>query len=251
MLDLKKRMQDGEHLTGTMINVIDTLDIVKILRQCVFDYIVIDNEHGAFDISKVSAMVSLCNEMDLGVIIRIPDTRRDSILKYMEMGADGLMLPDCQNVEGARELVRHAKYPPMGNRGVSLTRGHSRYIPVKSPKDYMYQQNHRTLLIVQIESAEGVGNIDSILEVDGIDIAFIGSNDLSVNLNVAGQFDSPTFKNAVKNVLNATVRHNKYCGIHSMTAEGLDNYRKQGMIFNIYANEVAMLMDGAALMKTI
>ena len=94
MANLKERLESGERLIGTMINCIDTLDIVSIFRACGSDYVLIDNEHGCWTTPKISDMIQLCNEMGMGCIIRIPEPSRPYIQKYLDAGADGIMVPN-------------------------------------------------------------------------------------------------------------------------------------------------------------
>jgi 2-dehydro-3-deoxyglucarate aldolase/4-hydroxy-2-oxoheptanedioate aldolase len=251
MVNLKKRINQGERIIGTMINVIDTLDIASIFKACSFDYIIIDNEHGAMEYSKVAAMISLCNEMDLGVIIRIPETRREFIQKYLDMGADGIMIPNCDTADEARLLVKYAKYSPEGQRGVSLMRGHNRYYQVKSPLDFMKEQNDRTILIVQIESPSGVENIDEILSVEGVDVALVGPNDLSASLGIMGEVDNPVYIEAVEKVISSAKEHSKFGGIQGLTPLSLKEWINKGMQVILYSNEVQMLLASKSAVKTI
>ena len=251
MANLRQKLLKGEQLIGTIINVVDTLDIIKIFKGAGFDYVMVDNEHGSIEYSKIAQMILLGNEIDLGIIIRIPHAGRRDILRYCDMGADGLMLPNCHNASIAKEMITHAKYTPQGNRGISMMRGHNRYIKVNNPLEYMKEQNERTLMFVQIESREGVKNVDAIMAVDGVDVAFIGPNDLSLDLGVMGQLDSPIYKEALAKVVKSAEKHGKFSGILTMTPEAMKPYIDMGMRANLYSNEVSFLMASAAAVKEI
>ena len=112
----------------------------------------------------------------LPVIVRIAEIRRELVLKFMEMGADGLLLPDTREKEEAKLLVKYSKYAPLGDRGVSLSRPHTDFKKVQG-RQYMDEANENTILMCQIESPEGVEHIQEIIGVEGIDAAFVGPND--------------------------------------------------------------------------
>jgi len=228
-----------------MLNIVDHPDIIKIFKYCGFDYFIVDCEHGAFEYTQISTLIGLAKEMGIASIVRIPLTSRESILRYMEMGADGLMLPNTNTAELARELVLHAKYSPLGDRGISMMRGHNRYIPVASPLEYMKKANEETLLIVQIETVTGLKNVDEIAAVDGIDVALIGPNDLCHSLGIAGQQNNPLYIESVEKVIAAFKKQGKQAGTHGMTTDALKFWTDKGMTFILYSNEVSMLMKEA------
>ena len=245
MPTLREKMRAGENLIGTMTNIMSHPDLPRILQSCGFDFFIVDCEHGCYDYSQVASMVAVAKAIGLPALVRIPGALREPILRFMEMGADGLMLPSTDTPELARKMVEYAKYAPMGKRGMSMMRGHNRYIPVPDPVAYMKQANEDTILIAQIESAQGVSNIDEILSVEGIDVAFMGPNDLCCNLGVTGNQKAPAYLECVDKVIAAAKRHGKYCGNHCMTTAAYSQWNGKGMNFNLYSNEVSMIMNDA------
>lgn len=243
MCNLKERLKNGESIIGTMITVFDNPDIVKMLKVCGFDSFIIDSEHGCIDYASVAKLLGMAKAVGIAGLVRIPEVKREVVLKYMEMGADGLLLPNTETVEQARALVNFSKYYPLGNRGVSLLRGHTEYKRIDSATDYMKKANDETILMVQIESSTGVDNLDDILSIEGIDAAFIGPNDLSQSMGIMGQYDNPKYKEAVDKVIEMAKKHNKASGIHLMSTEALQPYIEKGMTLNLYANDVVMLMN--------
>jgi len=243
--NLKARLKSGESILGTMITVFDNPEIAKMLKVCGFDYFVIDCEHGAFDYSRVANILAIAREAGIAGIIRIPEVKREVVLKYMEMGATGLLLPNTDRLEQAQLLVRYAKYFPLGNRGVSLLRPHTGFEPVDNAVEYMSQMNEETVLMVQIESPEGVGNVAKMLEIEGIDAAFIGPNDLSQSMGIMGQYGNPDFIAAVDHVILSAKQNGKYSGIHLNTIDALQPWLAKGMTLNLWANDVIHMMTAA------
>lgn len=245
MNNLKARLRNGESLIGTMITIFDNPDIVKMLKIAGFDYFIVDCEHGSFDYSKVAALFGMAKAIDIPAIVRIPEAKREVILKYMEAGAAGLLLPDTDTVEDAKALVEYSKYAPMGDRGVSLLRPHTGYEKISNSVEYMKKSNEETVLMAQIESARGVENINEILDVEGIDAAFIGPNDLSQSMGIMGQTDNPKFIEAVEKVIKSAKERHKFSGIHLMypKKELLPQWINKGMTLNLWSNDVEFIMN--------
>ena len=105
--ELKKRLKNGEKALGTMVTVFQNPDIVKILKVCGFDFFVLDCEHGCFEYGEAARIIGMARGIGLPVIVRIAEIRRELVLKFMEMGADGLLLPDTREKEEAKLLVKY------------------------------------------------------------------------------------------------------------------------------------------------
>ncbi len=243
--DLKIRLKQGERILGTMITIFDNPEIAKILKVCGFDYFVVDCEHGGFNYSAVANILAIARETGIAGVVRVPEAKREVVLKFMEMGAIGLLLPNTDTPEQARALVEYSKYLPMGKRGVSLLRPHTGFEKVESAARYMEESNAGTLLMAQIESPLGVKNVEAILDVDGIDAAFIGPNDLSQNMGIYGQFTHPDFVAALDHVVDAARKKGKFSGIHLMSSAGMKPWIEKGMTLNLCANDVEFMMRAA------
>jgi 2-dehydro-3-deoxyglucarate aldolase/4-hydroxy-2-oxoheptanedioate aldolase len=133
----------------------------------------------------------------------------------------------------------------MGNRGVSLLRTHTGFEKIDSATEYMNRVNEENILMVQIESPTAVENINNLLDVEGIDAAFVGPNDLSQSMGIMGQMDNPQFIAAIDRVIDAAKRRGKFSGIHMMSVETLQPWIEKGMTLNFWSNDVIMLMNAA------
>lgn len=244
MAEIKEKIKKGEHVLGTMITVFQNPDIVKILKVCGYDFVIIDCEHGSFEYGEVARMVALARAISLPVVVRIAEVRRELVLKYMEMGADGLLLPSTETKEQAELLVKYSKYAPDGDRGVSLTRPHTDYRKV-SGREYMTETNKNTILMCQIESQKGVDHIEEIIGTDGIDIAFVGPNDLSQDMGILGEYAHPRMTEAYEKILQAARNAGKAAGIHFGKKEPLVPWIKAGYQMNMCGNDVSFLSAGA------
>lgn len=245
IINLRERLRQGRSVTGTMVTVFDNPAIAKILKVCGFDFFIVDAEHGSFDYSAIAGILAVAKEAGVPAMVRVPEARREVVLKYMEMGASGILLPNTETVEQAEALVEYAKYYPLGNRGVSLLRAHTGFKKPSNALDYMRKANEETILMIQIESPKGVKNIAQLLDVEGIDASFIGPNDLSQSMGVMGQIDTPKFVEAVEEVIAVTKKKDKFSGIHLMSVAALKPWIDKGMTLNLWSNDVNMLMSSA------
>lgn len=247
MTKLKEKLRNGEPIIGTMVNSFAHVDMVKILSVSGFDYFIIDNEHGSMDYEKCGAMLSFARALGIGGLVRVPEVKREVILKYIELGADGLLVPNCDDPEVVKKIIEYSKYAPMGNRGVSLYRPHTGFEKLPSGIGYMKEWNEESLIICQIESQKGVDNVDAILDIEGVDAAFIGPNDLSQGMGIFGQLDNPILLEAIDKVMASADAHGKYCGIFTAgPAAGMKKWVEKGMKVNCWSNDTTMLKNYAS-----
>ncbi len=245
MASLKQRLRNGEQVLGTMVTTFASPDIAKILQVCGFDFMIVDCEHGSFTTREVANIIAVARGIGMPALVRIPEMRREHALKFMEMGASGLLLPNTESAEQAKMLVDCTKYAPLGHRGVSLSRPHTDFMKV-SGATYMPQANDETILMCQIESRKGVENVEEIIAVEGIDVAFIGPNDMSQDYGILGQFEHPEIVAAFEKIVAAAQANGKWAGAHFGGAAPLKPWLKKGMQINMWNSDNGLLALGAA-----
>ena len=106
MTNLKQRLAQGQQVMGTMVTTFASPDLPKILKNCGFDYMIVDCEHGSFTTREVANMIAVARAMDFPAVVRIPGPGRELVLKFMEMGASGLLLPNTETAQQARQMCR-------------------------------------------------------------------------------------------------------------------------------------------------
>jgi 2-keto-3-deoxy-L-rhamnonate aldolase RhmA len=245
MNSLKRRLKQGEGVVGTIVSEVRNPNIACMLAQAGFEFFIIDNEHGTYGVETVSNMIAAARGAGIEVIVRIPEIRREAILKPLDSGAAGLLVPQVDTPEQAKEVVRHAKYPPMGSRGVGLRRAHSLYARVNAA-DYLSRANEETFIAVQAESPAAIGNAEKIGAIDGIDCIFAGPFDLSVSLGIPGQVDHPAEVEAIETMLAACRTTGKAAGILMFDLASLKTWISRGMRFVAYSSDISLLADAAA-----
>jgi 4-hydroxy-2-oxoheptanedioate aldolase len=156
----------------------------------------------------------------------------------------GIMVPRVDTAEEAANVVRCAKYRPLGERGFGARGVITDNEPV-SVRQITEWVNEHTLVIVQVESGQSVENLDAITKVPGVDVALIGPNDLSISLDVPGDFAHPKFVKAVERTFEVCQRNGVSPAIHVGDPKDVMRYRDMGMKFLMVGSESRLLLSAA------
>lgn len=243
--EIRKRVVTGEVVYGMMVRQGRDPGVTTLVGKAGFDFVFIDMEHGAYSLETVADLIRGAKSVGCAPIIRVPAGERYFISRVLDAGAEGIMVPMVSTSEQAERAVRYAKFPPMGKRGVGLGNAQVDYAAVGA-SDFTAEANERTLIIAQIENREGIGNIDEILSVEGIDLAVMGPNDLSFNLGYQGQTDHPKVVEEIQKVVDACRDCGKHSGTHMGNLEQLLYWKAQGMTFIAYNTDSGLLYKAAS-----
>ena len=202
---LKEKLLAGQKGIGTFFE-IGGSNAVECLGASGLDFFIIDSEHGPFEPESAADLVRAACLRDITPFVRVKDCSRAAVLKMLDIGVQGLVVPCVESVQEVRDLVSYANYYPVGNRGVMWGRdaiwGEADYAS-KGLAPYFETCNSETLLIPQCETAGCLAGIEEITHIDGVDGIFIGPFDLSVALNKPGEFGTQEFKDAIDRILKA------------------------------------------------
>jgi 2-keto-3-deoxy-L-rhamnonate aldolase RhmA len=216
---VKHSLAAGGHAIGTMIAQFAEPEIGRILAAAGFEFVVIDNEHGAFTLESNLQITIAARPTGLVTVVRVPDAEYHLIARTLDSGAEGVMVPRVETREAVERIVAAVKYPPLGRRGYGL----------RAMPDAIAHVNDNTLIIIQIETLAAVEAIDDLASVPGVDVALIGPADLSISLGVPGQFEHPKMVDAIQRVIDGCKRHGVAAGAHLPTVEAWKPWVKRGM----------------------
>jgi 2-dehydro-3-deoxyglucarate aldolase/4-hydroxy-2-oxoheptanedioate aldolase len=245
-MDIREKVARGSAV-GCFVSEFTSPNILRVLKVGGVEFFIVDAEHGAFDISHISAFSAVANGLGIPIFIRVPGLERDFSQKSLDAGADGIVFPMVSTAEDAALAVRLTKYPPLGARGASAMRPHSEYDPGKLGP-YMEKANSRVSTFVQIETAKGVENAESIANTPGIDAVFVGPNDLSIDLGKPGDSSSPEVRDAISRVVRAANRAGKPSGIITSNVDFILWCKAEGMKILSCNSEVGLMLNGAKAM---
>jgi len=167
------------------------LDTAEIISYAGADCIMIDGEHGSMDIETAGRMVSLIKNTKTSPLLRVAYNEISLVKRGLDTGASGIMIPMVNTKEEAMKAVQLCKYPPIGIRGMGASRAVLFGAGADEYADYYSKANDEILVIIQIEHYIAVENIEEILSVPGIDIAFVGPADMSMSMGLSGQMNHP------------------------------------------------------------
>ena len=207
---LKRALRNGELSVGTWIQ-IGHPGCAEILARAGFGWVCVDLEHGAIDFETMANIFRTLEAHDCIAVARIPQNDPVWIHRSLDAGARGLIVPMIKTAEEARSAVREAKYPPQGVRGFGYSRAN---LHGADFDEYVAQANDEIAVIMQIEHKDAIANLDSILEVEGIDGLFIGPLDLSGSMGIPGDLDHPEMVRALELFRDACRRHHVAAGLH-------------------------------------
>lgn len=219
--------------------------LVNHLSQEDFDAVVLDMQHGMWDMTAAAQGIALVRLAGKPAIARIPVGDFASASRLLDAGASAIIAPMINSADDARALVKATKYPPLGERswGPSLAVNHFAI----APEDYLQRANSLTVTLAMIETRPALDAIDEILAVDGIDGVFIGPADLSIALSNGARLapESAAIDQALEHALTRARAHGKLICAFGGDGDRAGQYLKLGLDLVIAGTETAQLRFGA------
>ena len=237
---LKNMTKNSRLKVGTFLVEFNTPGIGQILKASGCDFVLVDMEHSGFSISDIKQILRYMQAADLPVIVRPPSKEYHHAARVLDIGAGAVMFPMVDSPEEVKRLLDFIKYPPKGGRGVALQIAHDRYAPGPVMKK-LRDANRNTAFCALIETLEGVENADAIAAIKDVDLMWIGHFDLSADMGIAGEFDHPKFKAAIRKIVAACKKHDKSLGRLVPEAKVGGALFKQGFDFICHSGDVWML----------
>ncbi len=246
---IKGKLRSGEPVLGVSV-MIPCPQIVEMVGKLGFDWVMIDCEHGSLSLESVELMVMAAEASGLTPIVRPQTSHPDAILQVLDRGALGVQVPHVNTAHDAQRAVESVKYYPMGQRGLAVSTRSSDYGFGLSMADYVRQANEETLVCVQLEEVEALRNLDAILQVQGVDVFFVGPSDLSQSMGYPGQANAPAVRSAISRAFAAIKAAGRVPG-SAGTAEQIAEHLSEGCLY-LYTHLPRLLAAGAAqFMQTV
>ena len=200
---LKSKLKAGEVVLGPFVNLASGA-LIEIAAYAGFDFVVLDTEHGPLDIETTENLCRVAKGAGISPIVRVRDNDPPQVLRALDIGPEGVQVPQIRTRSDAESLVQAAKYAPLGMRGVSPYTRAARYF---SEGGQIFERlNRESMVLIHVEGVEGLENLDAIIAVPGLDVVFLGPYDLSQSLGIPGQVHDPR---VVERMREATVQINQ------------------------------------------
>lgn len=237
MQDFRGRCTDGATTIGTFAAIPHPVAI-EVTAAAGVDFICIDWEHAQISRERIEDLLRAADVHGVPAMVRVPGHAPESIAAVLDAGAAGVLVPRVSTAEQARAAVQATRYPPVGSRGVGP--GRAAAYGYRIP-DYLGAANRSLLLAIQVETAEGLANIDAIAAVEGVDVIFIGPGDLSVSIEAMGPTGAKKLNAAIEAITKTAIRAGRTVGIFRPSADDMRTWTKSGIRFFILASDTMFL----------
>ncbi|MBI1172869.1 4-hydroxy-2-oxo-heptane-1,7-dioate aldolase [bacterium] len=237
----KAALKEGRRQIGLWISIPEA-GLVEMLAGCGYDWILLDTEHAAMGAVETMPLMQASAPYPVTTIIRPGWNNPVEIKKMLDCGAQTLLIPYVQNAEEARAAVAAVRYPPAGIRGVA---GITRATRFGAVKDYARHAHEEICLLVQVETAQALSQIEEIAKVEGVDGIFIGPADLAASMGHAGEPSHPAVRAAVMDGLRRIRAAGIPPGILSLDQAFLREAAEAGAQFIGVDVDAALLRNGA------
>ena len=242
--ELKDKLKYGKHPIGTFFELGST-SVVEALGQSGLDFIILDNEHGPFEAESSRDFVCAAENVGLTALARVREMSRPAVLKLLDIGVQGLIIPDVHTVAQVQAIVEYAKYFPIGKRGFCPSRKDGwgfDAVAQLSVADQMAYWNKEVLVLPQCETVGALEHIEEIVAMAGVDGIFIEPFDLSISMGIPGQFEHPDFVAALERVRKVCAEHGKFCMIFAGAPAVVAERFRQGYDAVAYGLDAAVLI---------
>ncbi|MFP1960997.1 HpcH/HpaI aldolase family protein [Lonsdalea quercina] len=200
---------------------------IELIAEAGFDFVIIDTEHVLINPETVENMIRTAESYDLTPLVRVADGDPKTMLRLLDGGAQGIVLPMVEQAEQVREAVAACFYHPRGVR--SLNAGRPGAFGKESLAEYVRRANQEILLVAMIESGAGVAQAEAIAAVEGLDMILEGAADLSQSLGMPWRIDESAVQNALTTVWRAAQQQGvPYCAIPRQSGD-LERWRARGV----------------------
>ena len=236
----RQRLAGHETLIGTIVT-LDSPAAAERLAISGFDWLFIDGEHAPLDAAGIQSLIQAIGGRCPGVV-RVPAIDEVWIKKALDVGADGVIVPQVRDAGDAERIVRWCRYPPSGRRGVGIARAQGYGASVG---EYLSRANDDIAVILQIENVDAVENAPDIAAVEGVDALFVGPYDLSSSLGRPGEVSADEVTVAIERVADACRRCGLPAGIFGMNADAVKPWTGRGFTLLAVGIDVVFLGNGA------
>ena len=241
--NLKEVLKEGKNVFGPFMKFTDPA-AVEIMGFAGFDFVIIDAEHGPISMQNAQNMIRAAEIANITPVIRVANNDEALILRALDIGAQGIEIPQINSKLQAIKAVRSVKYAPQGERGVCRYVRAANYSSINKFK-YFKSANKETMIIAHIEGVEGINNLGEILSVPDIDVIFVGPYDLSQSLGIPGEVNNPLVTEKMKEVV-LKCRENKVAvGTFADDVETAKSWVSLGVQYMAFSVDVGILYEAS------
>ncbi len=240
-----RQLRVGKLAVGLGLRQARTVDIAQIAKTAGFDWLFIDCEHNSMDTDMAAQIAAASLAVGITPVVRVAGKEHWLSSRMLDNGAQGIVVPHVETALEAKRIADHCRFPPIGHRSMGGGLQQLGFAPVPVGEAARIV-NEETLVVVMLESPQGIANCEAIAAVPGIDALLIGTNDLCFEMGIPGQFNDPRVAEAYTKLIAACRKHGKFAGMGGMyTPELLERHIGMGVQLILSGSDFSLLMQAA------
>jgi len=234
--------REGRQTVGCWLSLANAYS-AEALAKLGFDWVCLDLQHGLLDYSDLTSLLPAVSVSDATPLVRVPWNEPYEIMKALDAGAYGVIVPMINTRAEAEQAVSACRYPPDGNRSFGPIRG-----ALYGGRGYAQEANRQVACIAMVETRDGLDNLQEIVTTPGLDAVYVGPSDLALALGLpaTGDTDHPDHAAAVQKILEACQTAGIAAGIHTSSLEYTQRYLAAGFNFVTLGSDAGFMMRAAA-----
>jgi len=241
--ELKQRLRDGKPVFGYMIWCMTGMRWKRVYAGCGLDFVVIDSEHGSRDRELIANTVEQFQSLDITAIVRTPSTDPIYVAMAMDAGADGVLVPYCEDIEEVKHCVGKLRTHPLKGEYYEKYVNSGEF-PSDKTKEYFEKLHKDHIFIMGVESKPAADNIGNMIDAAKIDGVFIGPNDMTTSLGIPNQNDNPVYLDTLKHIIGEADKRGVPTMIHQQTIEASKVAIDLGARFILHSSDAGILLRG-------
>jgi len=243
---IKRLLKEGKFVIGTWCE-LPSPAVINVIAKAGLDFVIIDMEHGAMDYKIAQEMIMAAECENCETIIRVSRNDESDILRALDIGASGILVPHIESVRDKDKVVSYSKFSPLGKRGFNPYIRAGSYRSVAS--NYFSEQNKKNMLGLLLEGVNALKNLENIISDSEIDVVYIGTYDLSVSLGVPGDVTNKKVISSLEKAVDKIRKNGKSAGCMIHNTDDLKRFKEIGIQFITYKVDTAIIYDSYSKIK--
>lgn len=240
---IKQKLLNGTDVFGTW-SIISNPAVLEIISLSGFDFIILDMEHGIYDVTSLDSCIRVCEANDCSPIVRVPGLDTSAAQWALDLGAHGVIVPQVSGINEVRKAVEMTKFSPAGFRGYNPFTRAANYNPT-ADREAGKLNNEFSLASVIIENKQSIDELETILTIDNLDVVYVGVYDLSISLGFEGNTLHPDLVAIVEDCVRKIRKANKSAGIMVHSQSDVQRAKALGANFLVWSVDTNIIRKGA------
>ncbi len=243
---LKDELKKGSFVLGTWCD-LPSPSIVNVLTRAGLDFVIVDLEHGPMDYKIAQEMIMAAECEGKEALIRVSHLCESEILRALDIGASGVIIPHIESVGDRKKAVSYTKFPPLGQRGFNPYVRSGSYHKVKA--DYFSKENNKVILGLILEGKKALKDLSAIIDDPYVDMIYLGTYDLSLSLGLSGDVGHPKLLRELEKAVRKINKAKKSAGCMIHNQDDLKKFKNLGIRFITYKVDTSIIYDSVAEIK--